>query len=229
MPKSKKPKRRTRLASKPSARDVKVSVDPSLKAAWDAIGKRLDAAEHAGAAAFDELWEAAASAVEHDPPLYVFGGYKTAPEFFKERLHSDERTAQRNMRVARYASPAEEELYGTTNIDAAIGWLEAKHGALGGRLPVAFDKLKIPVEGKPTAFEEMTAAQINAATRALRGGKAPAHRARSAFEAALAKHDAFEETRVNESAGRVTFTRVPIGSIALFAKVIAGVKVTPNK
>ena len=116
-----RPKRRNKLAPKPSARDVKVAVDPSLKAAWDAIGKRLDAAEHAGASAFDELWEAAADAVNHDPPLYVFGGYKTAAEFFTERLHSDVRTAQRNMRVARYASPAEEERYGTTNLDAALG------------------------------------------------------------------------------------------------------------
>ena len=77
----------------------------------------------------------------------------------------------------------------------------------------------------PTAFEKLTAAEINAATRALHGKKTPAQRARSAFESALAKHDVFKETRVNESAGRVTFTRVPIGSVALFAKVIAAVKV----
>ena len=220
MAKAKKAKR-----SKATARDVKVAVDPSLKKAWDAIGARLDSAEHEGAAAFDELWEAAAEAVDHNPPLYVFGGYKTAAEFFKARLHTDERTAQRNMRVARYASPAEEERYGTTNLDAALGWLEAKHGALGGRLPVAFDKLKISIEDKPTPFAELTAAQINAATRALRGKKTAGHRARSAFESALAKHDVFKETRVNESAGRVTFTRVPIGSVGLFAKVIAAVKV----
>jgi len=228
MPK-RRTKRRNKLTSRPTARDVKVPVDASLKKAWDAIGKRLDAAEHEGAAAFDELWEAAADAVNHDPPLYVLGGYKTAAEFFQQRLHTDARTAQRNMRVARYASPTEEEKYGTTNLDAAIGWLEAKHGALGGRLPVAFDKLKIPIDGAPRPFEKLTAAEINAATRALLGKKSPAHRARSAFEAALAKHDAFKETRVNESAGRVTFTRVPVGSITLFAKVISAVKLPPPK
>ena len=85
------------------------------------------------------------------------------------------------------------------------------------------------MDGRPAAFEKLTAAQINAATRALRGKKSPAHRARSAFESALAKHDAFTETRVNESAGRVTFTRVPIGSVGLFAKVIAAVKVPAGK
>ena len=123
-----KGKHRTKLAPKPSARDVKVPVDASLKAAWDAVAKRLDAAEHSGSEAFDDLWEAAADVVAHEPPLYIFGGYKTAAEFFKERLHTDERTAQRNMRVARYASPAEEERYGSTNLDAALAWLEAKHG-----------------------------------------------------------------------------------------------------
>jgi len=190
-----KGKHGSKLAPKPSARDVKVAVDPSLKKAWDAVAKRLDAAEHFGSSAFDELWEAAADAVDHEPPLYVFGGYKTAAEFFEQRLHTDARTAQRNIRVARYASPAEEERYGTTNLDAALGWLEAKHGPLGGRLPVAFDKLRIEVDGKATSFEKLTAAQINAATRALRGKKTPAHRARSAFESALEKHDAFKERR----------------------------------
>ena len=131
-------KHRNKLSRKPSARDVKVAVDPALKKAWDAIAKRLDAAEHAGAEAFDELWEAAGEAAMHDPPLYVFGGYKSAAEFFEQRLHTDKRTAERNIRVAKYASPADEERYGATNLDAGIRWLEAKHGPLGGRTPVAF-------------------------------------------------------------------------------------------
>ncbi|HEY1957747.1 MAG TPA: hypothetical protein VGH28_19135 [Polyangiaceae bacterium] len=222
-----KKKRSNKLSKKPNARDVKVAVDPSLKKAWDAIAKRLDAGEHEGAKAFDEIWEAAGEAVEHDPPLYVLGGYKTAAEFFLQRLHTDKRTAERNIRVAKYASPVDEERYGATNLDSGIRWLEAKHGPLGGRMPVAWDKLKIQVDGKAIAFEKLTATQIDGATRALGKTKAPAHRARSAFEAALKKHDVFKETRVNELAGRVTFTRVPIASIALFAKTIASVNVPP--
>ncbi|HSQ63429.1 MAG TPA: hypothetical protein VLM85_09455 [Polyangiaceae bacterium] len=223
---TKKAKRRNKLSKKPSLRDVPVKVDASLKAAWDAVAKRLDAAEHEGAKAYDELWEAAGEAVAHDPPLYVLGGYKTAAEFFEQRLHTDKRTAERNVRVAKYATPEDEERYGSTNLDAAIRWLEAKHGPLGARLPVAFDKLKIVVGGKPVAFEKLTAAQIDAATRALgKKGGTPAHRARTAFEEALGKHDVFKETRVNEHAGRVTFTRVPLGAIGLFARTIAAVKV----
>ena len=222
---TKKRTKKNKLSKKPSARDVKVAVDPALKKAWDAVAARLDAAEHEGAKAFDAIWEAAGEAVEHDPPLYVFGGYKTAAEFFAQRLHTDKRTAERNIRVAKYASPADEERYGSTNLDAGIRWLEAKHGPLAGRMPVAWDKLRIVIGGKPVAFEKLTATQIDGATRSLGKTKAPAHRARSAFEAALKKHDVFKETRVNEHAGRVSFTRVPIGSIALFAKTIAAVNV----
>ena len=165
-------------------------------------------------------------AVEHEPPLYMFGGYKSVAAFFEQRLHTDKRTAERNIRVAKYASPADEERYGATNLDAGIRWLEAKHGPLGGRMPVAWDKLRILVDGKSVAFEKLTANEIDGATRALDKTKSPAHRARSAFEAALKEHDVFKETRVNEHAGRVTFTRVPIGSIGLFAKTIAGVRVS---
>ncbi len=209
MPKTKKAKR-----SKVTPKDVKVAVDPSLKKAWDAIAKRIDAAEHEGASSFDELWEAAAEAVDHDPPLYVFGGYKTAAEFFKERLHTDVRTAQRNMRVARYASPAEEERYGTTNLDAALGWLEAKHGPLNGRLPVAFDKLKISIEDKPTPFAELTAAQINAGggadrvRRALREGD---RRGEGAGAEGVSDQSAPASLGVPQQTPASVDTRVPLG------------------
>jgi hypothetical protein len=53
----------------------------------------------------------------------------------------------------------------------------------------------------------------------------PAHAARTAYEKALAKHPALAGVRVAEQAGRVTFSRVPLGSVALFARVIAKVKV----
>ena len=40
---------------------------------------------------------------------------------------------------------AEEEQYGESNIAAALSFIEAKFGKLGKTLPVAFDRLKIPV------------------------------------------------------------------------------------
>src|SRR5262245_43169295 len=73
----KKKTKRNKLSPRPTAKDIAVAVDPSLKAAWDRIAKRIDAAARGGAELFDELWEAAAEAIEHDPPLYVLGGYKS--------------------------------------------------------------------------------------------------------------------------------------------------------
>ena len=73
-------------------------------------------------------------------------------------------------------------------------------------------------------FAKLTAAEIAQATRALTKPKTPAHAARAAYEKALAKHPAFAGVRVAEQAGRVTFSRVPLASVALFAGVIAKVK-----
>jgi hypothetical protein len=65
------------------------------------------------------------------------------------------------------------------------------------------------------------------ARSARRTTDARAHAARAAYavrEGALAKHPAFKGVRVAEQAGKVTFSRVPLASVALFAKVIAGVR-----
>jgi len=184
--------RPTKLRPKPAARDAKLPANRALKSAWDRLAARILDASTQGAEAFDELWEAAGEAVEHEPPLYVLGGYKTPKEFYTKLLHTDPRTAARNIRVAKYASPLDEETYGTTNLDAALAYLEAKHGPLNGRLPVAFGALKIPRGGKLVAFAKLTAAEIGQATRALHKPKTPAHAARAAYEKALAKHPAFK-------------------------------------
>lgn len=220
-----------KLSPKPRPSDVAVPVDPSLKAAWDAIAQRIDAASGAGAKAFDVVWEAAGQAVEHDPPLYVFGGYKTPAEFYREHLHTEPRTAARNIRVAKYASPADEQRYGATNLDAALAYLEAKHGPLNGRLPVAFDKLKIPQGDSLVPFAKLTAVEIQQATRALapKGKKkTPAQVARDAYAAALAEVESLAGVRVTEQAGKVSFGQVPLAAMGRFARVVASVKVPPR-
>ena len=98
-------------------KDPLVPVDPSLKSAWTKLAAQIDGLSKHEASDFDALWEAVDRVVSHDPPLYLFGGFKNATEFFAERLHVDLRTATRNMRVARYASPADEATYGASNID----------------------------------------------------------------------------------------------------------------
>jgi hypothetical protein len=224
------PKRKA--SKKPSADDL-APVDPALKRAWDKLAAGIDGFAEKGAAAFDELWEAVAHVVDHQPPLYLFGGYKSAAEFFEKRLHTDTRTAQRNIRVARYATPQEEAEYGTSNIDALIGYLEAKHGKLNGVLPISIARVKIPVtsgkEHKSVLFSALSAPQINAATRALLSKKSPTPKnpARTALEGALGKHDALSNVVIHEREGFATFTNVPLASLDLFARALTSVKLPP--
>jgi len=221
-------------ASKPTA-DVLTPVDPSLKRAWDKLAASLDGLASKGASAFDDLWEAAARVVDHEPPLYLFGGYKTPSEFFEQRLHVDTRTAQRNMRVARYATPDDEARYGTSNLDAGLGYLEARYGKLNGALPVAFSRLKIAVvdgkDHKLVPFAQLSAPAIAAATRALLAKKSPAPKnpTRAALEGALAKHGALSHVVVHERDGLATFANVPLASLGLFGGAVAKAKLPAVK
>ncbi len=227
-------KRKNKLSPRPRAEDVPVAVDASLKKLWDGYAKKLASAGAAGASAFDVVWETARKVVEHEPALYTLGGYKSAAEFFQQHLKTDPRTATRNMRVAKWADPAEEETYGVTNLDAALRWLEAKYGELEHRLPVAFDKLKIEVErdgeGVLVPFAELTAVDIDRATRRLRdkGGKSAASGPRRQLEKALAEEEALAGVRVTLRGERAGFSGVPLAEIARFAKALQAVKFPPR-
>ncbi len=224
--------RRTKLARQPTAKDVArtTRVDPKLAAAWKKIFARISHAESRGAEAFDELWEAAAAAAHHDPPLYVFGGFKSASDFFLRALHTDLRSATRNMAVAAHATPKEEELYGTSSIAAALDYLTAKFGTLGATLPVAFERLKIPVrEGTHTKlvpFPKASVAEIIAATRLLQrkaAGEPVTDRAEAAIARSMARHPAFKKVRFSVRAGFLHVRAIPLASLDLFAKALADV------
>jgi hypothetical protein len=240
--------RPSRLSDRPAPRDAvsmkkksptalpDLKPDPKLTAAWKSVAKKLDALSSREATDFDALWETVAKVVEHEPPLYVAGGYKTAKDFFERHLHVDQRTATRNLRVARYASPDDEATYGATNIDAALGYLEAVHGKLGEKLPVAFARLTIPVADgkrgtKRAPFPSLSAQQIASATRAVLARKSPAPKdpARAALETSLAKHPAFSRVVVHQRAGFATFANVPLASLALFARALTATRLPPVK
>ncbi len=218
--------------TKARAPDVAVKVDARLKKLWDKTLADIREAQQKGAGSFDRLWEAAASVVDHDPPLYVLGGYASAAEFFDQVLHEDERAARRFIRVARYATPAEEDKYGTSVLDAALGYVEARIGKpLDGPLPVAFDRLKIEVnrEGKKARLplEQLTVAEIAAAAKALRKTGKAASRAsetQRAMSTALGAVKALSEVHVQERNGLASFSRVPVAQLKAFAKRLLAVK-----
>lgn len=219
---------------KKPALDVAVAVDPKLKKRWDTLSKAIAAAVARDASAFDERWEAAAKIVEHEPPLYVLGGYASASQFYREALRENVRNATRFMRVARFASPAEETRYGVHKLDRALGWLEAKSGApLGRALPTPLAKLRIAVvrDGKTRALPltELSVADIDAATKALlaKAGKAPAKRtshAQRAVAEAVRKARGLGAVTVRESGGLLHLGAIPVASWESFRAAIAGLK-----
>jgi hypothetical protein len=57
-------------------------------------------------------------------------------------------------------------------MDALLDYLEARHGKIKGRLPVALDKIRIPVvrfgEEERAALSDVTVADLEAATAKMK-------------------------------------------------------------
>ena len=232
----KKRAHRGKLATKPNVADLRAAakVDPKLEAAWKKLEHRIQDAHGRGAEAYDELWEAVGEAVHHDPPLYVFGGYKSESDFYERALHTDLRSAKRNIDVAEHATPKQEEDYGESNIYAALQYITAKFGKLGSTLPVAFERLKIPVRDGKNArmvpFTKATVAEIQTATRELQrkaAGEPTTDRAEAAIAKVLSKHAAFKNVRFTVRSGLVHVRSIPLASLDLFARVLSEVKLPP--
>ena len=229
----KKRAHRGKLAKKPTLAAVP-KMDPKLEAEWKKIEHTIEDASARGAEAFDELWETVGRAVNHNPPLYVFGGYESETDFYRRALKTDLRSAQRNIEIAGHATPQEEEEYGGSNIYAALQYLAAKFGKLGSTLPVAFDRLKIPVhDGTHTRmvpFPKSTVVEIQAATRALQrkaAGEPVTDRTEAAIMKVLSKHAAFKNVRFSVHSGLVHVRSIPLASLDLFARVLSEVKLPP--
>lgn len=209
-------------------RERLVKVDATLKRTYDELVSQLRSHKREGASAFDALWETVGAIVEHEPPLYVVGGYKNDTEFFAGELGEKRRNAYRYIRVAKYASPNEEEKYTVTKLDAALGFIEAKlgHPLAHPPLPIAFDRLKIPVEheGKPRKLPLVDAhvEDVLAATRALtRSSKKPRNSNESVLRTVLAADPAFKDVRLHVRKGTVSFTGVPLAALGNFATLVA--------
>jgi hypothetical protein len=206
---------------------VQVKLDPKHKERFEALLAEMRGARRDEAGGFDAYWEAVGAII--DGELYIAGGHETADAFFKTEVKAPKRTAMRLVRVARYASPAEEAKYGTAILDLALAYIEALTGGpIKGKLPIAFDKLKIPVErgGKviKAPLAEASLREIREATRALlvKGSKSRYRRppGEEALAAALRAEKALAEVTVSLSDGRVRFGAVPFASLSLFARAI---------
>lgn len=152
--------------SKPSA--VTVTIDASLKKLWHDATARLRKATAHGALSWDERYEAIADIVEHQPPLYLAGGFATEKAFFEESLGEDRSTIYRNMRVAKYATAKEVETYGGSRLDAAITFVETKNGGpLKGRTPIDFTTLRFPIKEGGKKLADTTVEELREAIATL--------------------------------------------------------------
>jgi hypothetical protein len=201
-----------------------VKVDAGLKKRWDSLSAIVERARHEGAMDWDALWEAVGAIVEHEPPLYELGGYKNAADYFQRALGENSRNASRYIRVARFASPSEEERYGVTKLDAGLSFIEAKLGSELHHppLPIAFDKLRIPLaDGRSVSFKDARIEDIAAATRALsRKPAAPTSSAERALTEAFAKHPSFKTVRVRVRNGLATIMGVPVAALDVFGSIL---------
>jgi hypothetical protein len=216
-----------------SKASVEVKVDRALKRAWESARHTLMTAKHEGAGAFDTLWETIGLIITHEPPLYLAGGYATTKAFLADFVEENERTAQRMIRVAKYASPNEEEKFGVSKLDAAIAFIEAKAGAPAkGRVPVDFAALRIPVvregEALRVPLTEAAVEEVRRATSALnRAGigkrKTPPSPIVSAITRALSGRR-FAGVRVSVAHGQVQLGGIAVENFAEVIRALARVK-----
>ena len=211
---------------------VAVRIDPALAAAWKKSLKTLEAAASEGQRAWDLKYETIGRILEHDPPLFLAGGMSTATDFVTKYLPGEDvRSVLRNVRVAEYASPDEEERYTTSKIDAAIDLLEATHGKPSrGRIPVDFAKLRIPTKEGTVAFERATVAQVRdaarvAATRATGKGKTSAKTSPVVKAVATLLPEEANEVTVHYADGRITLGRIPVRLFVEVMRALAKAKV----
>ncbi len=172
-----------------TSKKVVVKIDPLLMKQWNETVKRLARSKTAGAAAWDEYWEAFAGILDHRPPLYLAGGFATEAAFLAAYAPEGRSVACHNMKVARVATPKDEEKYGTSKLLEAITFLEAKNGG-PLKAPVDFGRIKIPVERdgqtRSVGLAEATGDAIREATRAV-DKKATDSRKTSPVELAIEK------------------------------------------
>lgn len=210
---------------KPGAPDVEAKVDADAKRKYQALLATIEASRGKESLMFDRLWEAAGEIVARR--WYLVGGYETAEEFFREVMREEPRNAYRFILVARYASPREEEKYGTTKLHAALKLIEKKVGQPIEHppLPIAFDALRVEVGGETLSLAEATTNQIEDAIRALDGTKKLARDpVQRALEAALAEVSSLEGVRVAVKNGLATFSGVPVAAFGRFAQLVSRTK-----
>ena len=214
---------------------INVKVDPARKKELERLLAIMQSAVREEALGFDAYWEAVGTILSRE--LFADAGYDSPEAFLKATVKEKPRTALRMIRVARHASPAEEAKYGTSILDAALSYIEAKTGgAVNGSLPIRFEALRIPVtrdgSAKRLPLEKATLADITAATRALTTA-AGSSRARSSpaeqhIAARLHGIASLAKVTVHVSGGVLRVGGIPLAALQHFVAALRGLDLTAS-
>jgi hypothetical protein len=184
-----------------------------------------------GSEAFDELYETVGRVLTSNPPLYLGGGYRTAQEFIDAELPGETlRSVQRNVLVARCFSPEEEARHGITFLEEVAGYARELSGAAEPPAAINLDRLMLTLPGPSgTAGKkarDATIEDVRKARRLLRAGgtKHKAAPAEVILRSALGKNKALAQIGLRVGTTSASFTGVPLEALALFAGVLAHVK-----
>jgi hypothetical protein len=203
------------------------TVDPWMKAEYERLLAVIEKTTHHEMKDFDARWEAAGAIVDHEPPLFCVHNIKSTTDFYRDVMHEEPRNAQRFVRVARFATPMEEEFYGITKLDAAISFIEAKigHKIEHPPIPIAFELVRIPVGSHVKTLRDATLDEIHAATKELGAlhGKSHKHAVHTGIEKEISKIGSLENVTVTERGGLLSFKGVPIAALTHFLRALTHV------
>jgi hypothetical protein len=216
------------MAAKPrnlrSTKPVAVRIDPALQKLWREASTALAVATSQGAAAWDTRYETIAEIVEHQPPLYLGGGFSTDRAFFEKVVGEDKSTVYRNLRVAKYATPTELEAYGASKLDSAITFVETQNGGpLKGRTPIDFKALRFSTAGGKKSLADASVAELRTAIASLKGRSKASKKASpeaAAIGALLAKSKVKGVTFDLRS--QTVVLRVPLAGVAAVGRALSG-------
>ncbi|MDB4927692.1 MAG: hypothetical protein JWM10_176 [Myxococcaceae bacterium] len=203
--------------------------DLALKRDFERALKALEAASAAESEQWDAKWEAVGAIVDHEPPLFLSGGFRSVKAFSAKHLGSASlETIRTSVRVARHFDAAAEKRHGTAKLAVLLDCLEAA----GGALPeAAIDPARTRVRvRRGRAFERvpfatLTFDELRAAARLARG-KAGQRRnppALAAVRQQLADHG-FEKLSVRGTAARYDVLGIAYEDAAAVHRALAKVK-----
>lgn len=218
----------------PRTRDtapVKVKVDAVLKRRYAERMADLHEANAKGASAWQKRYESVAAIVEHDPPMYLAGGYATDQAFFEAELKETRQSVNRNIRIAKLATVEEIDTFGVGCLYLAIAYVEGKSGKpIEGAGSVDFAKLRISFEADgETVTKTLLACSRPELLEAVAQLPVNVAKPKKASPTAKAVGEAVKRSGVKGAKATVTKSllvlRVPIDGIAAIGRELAAFKV----